>query len=172
MLLQEIRVRQALKEIGKTDYRLDIQHSTPITKIDDVEYSLVFPKILLEYNNVDKDIDTLFIGLITEKRKSFLSKFQQATIVSSRRGRDISTKKFDTDYFKNMARAKFVLCPNGDFTWTYRFFESIIFKAIPIIEDYTHHYDGYHYCTMDNEFIYDEDMVNANLEKLKKEMML
>ena len=109
MLLQEIRVRQALKEIGKTDYRLDIQHSTPITKIDDAEYSLVFPKILLEYNNVDKDIDTLFIGLITEKRKSFLSKFKNATIVSSRRGRDISTKKFDTDYFKNMARAKFVL---------------------------------------------------------------
>jgi len=172
MLLQEIRARQALKEIGKSEYHLDIQHSTPITKIDDVEYSLVFPKIMLEYNNVNKDIDTLFIGLITEKRKPFLSKFEEATIVSSKRGRNINTKQFDTDYFKNMARAKFVLCPNGDFTWTYRFFESVIFKAIPIIEDYTHHYDGYHYYTIDDEFIYDENMVNNNLEKLKREMML
>ena len=74
MLLQEIRARQALMEIGKSEYHLDIQHSTPITKIDGVEYSLVFPKILLEYNkDAIKDIDTLFIGLITEKRKPFLS---------------------------------------------------------------------------------------------------
>jgi hypothetical protein len=71
-----------------------------------------------------------------------------------------------------MARAQFVLCPNGDFTWTYRFFESIIFRAIPIIEDYTHHYDGYYYYTPNDTPIYDEDMVNSNLEKLKKEMML
>jgi hypothetical protein len=173
MLLQEIRARQALMEIGKSEYHLDIQHSTPITKIDGVEYSLVFPKILLEYNkDAIKDIDTLFIGLITEKRKPFLSKFKNATIVSSRRGRDINTKQFDTDYFKNMARAQFVLCPNGDFTWTYRFFESIIFRAIPIIEDYTNHYDGYYYYTPNDTPIYDEDMVNSNLEKLKKEMML
>ena len=71
-----------------------------------------------------------------------------------------------------MARSKFVLCPNGDFTWTYRFFESVIFKAIPIIEDYTHHYDGYTYYTKSDEFVYDENMINSNLEKLKKEMML
>ncbi len=172
MLLQEIRARQALKEIGKSEYHLDIQHSTPVTKIDDVEYSLVFPKIMLEYNNVNKDIDTLFIGLITEKRKPFLSRFPNATIINSNRGRDFITKQFDTEYFKKMARSNFILCPNGAFTWTYRFFESVIFKAIPIIEDYTHHYDGYHYYTIDDEFIYDENMVNNNLEKLKREMML
>ena len=173
MLLQEIRARQAMMELGKNEYELEIQHSTPITKINNVEYSLVFPKALLEFNkNAIKDIDILFIGLITDKRKSFLSEFQTANIISSNRGRDITTKQFDTDYFKTMARSKFVLCPNGDFTWTYRFFESIIFKSIPIIEDYTHHYDGYTYYTKGGVFIYDVDIVNSNLEKLKKEMML
>lgn len=173
MLLQEIRARQAMMELGKDDYTLQIQHSTPITKINGVEYSLVFPKSLLKFNDgVTKDIDKLFIGLITEKRKPFLSNFPDATIVSSNRGRDINTKQFDVDYFKNMARSKFTLCPNGDFTWTYRFFEAVIFKSIPIIEDYTHHYDGYHYYTNDDEFIYNDNWVDKNLHKLKKEMML
>jgi len=173
MLLQEIRARQALKEIGKSEYHLDIQHSTPITKIDDVEYSLIFPKVMLDFNkSVKKDIDVLFIGMINDKRKPFLSRFPNATIINSNRGRDFITKQFDTEYFKKMARSNFILCPNGAFTWTYRFFESIIFKAIPIIEEYTHHYDGYFYYTRNDNFIYDEDMVNSNLEKLKKEMML
>jgi hypothetical protein len=71
-----------------------------------------------------------------------------------------------------MARSKFTLCPNGDFTWTYRFFEAIIFKSIPIIEDYTYHYNGYHYYTKDDKFIYNDIWVDENLHKLKKEMML
>ncbi len=173
MYLQEIRARQAMKELGKGDYTLQIHHATPITKIDDMEYSLVFPKVLLEFNDgVEKDIDKLFIGLITKERKPFLSNFPNAIIVSSDRGRNIYTKQFDIEYFKNMARSKFTLCPDGEFTWTYRFFEAVIFKSIPIIENYTHHYDGYEYYTKSDEFVYDENMVNSNLEKLKKEMML
>ena len=173
MLLQEIRARQALIEAGKVDFKLDIEHSTPITKIDGVVYSLIFPKVMLDFNKgVTKDIDMLFMGMINDKRKPFLSNFPKATIISSNRGRDFITKQFDTEYFKKMARSKFVLCPNGAFTWTYRFFESVIFNAIPIIEEYTHHYDGYHYYTINDEFIYNENMVKANLEKLKKEMML
>lgn len=63
-------------------------------------------------------------------------------------------------------------CPNGAFTWTYRFFESVIFKAIPIIEEYSPNYEGYYYYKKGDDFIYNEDWVNSNLEKLKKEMML
>lgn len=173
MLLQEIRARQALIEADRIDFKLEIQHSTPITKIDGVEYSLIFPKILLDFNkNVVKDIDMLFIGMINDKRKPFLSNFPEATIISSNRGRDVIKKQFDTEYFKNMARSKFVLCPNGAFTWTYRFFESVIFKAIPIIEEYSPNYEGYYYYKKGDDFIYNEDWVNSNLEKLKKEMML
>ena len=173
MLLQEIRARQALIEANKVEFKLDIEHSTPITRVNGVEYSLIFPKVLLDFNKgVEKDIDMLFVGMINDKRKPFLSNFSEATIISSNRGREFITKQFDTEYFKKMARSKFVLCPNGAFIWTYRFFESVIFKAIPIIEEYTSHYDGYYYYTKNDNFVYNEDWVNSNLEKLKKEMML
>ena len=173
MLLQEIRARQAMQELEKEDYTLEINHSIPSTKINGIEYGLVFPKSLLQFNeNANKDIDKLFVGLMTEKRKPFLSKFKDAVIVPSTRGRTMSTKIFDVDYFKAVARSKYTLCPNGDFIWTYRFFEAIIFKSIPIIEDYTEIYDGYKYYTVDDEFIYREDWVEFNLEKLKKDHML
>jgi len=173
MLLQEIRARQALIEAGKVEFKLDIEHSTPITKVNGIEYSLIFPKVLLDFNKgVKKDIDMLFMGMLDDKRKPFLSNFPEATIISSNRGREFITKQFDTEYFKKMARSKFVLCPNGAFTWTYRFFESVIFKAIPIIEEYTPHYEGYYYYTKNDNFVYNEDWINSNLEKLKKEMML
>ena len=37
-------------------------------------------------------------------------------------------------YWDMMQRAKYVLCPDGDFVWTYRFFEAVACGAIPIIE--------------------------------------
>ena len=63
-----------------------------------------------------------------------------------------------------MAKSKFVLCPNGDFIWTYRFFEAIACGAIPIIEDDLPLYDGFQYYKMDQpfcEYIYDLDKVNV-----------
>ena len=116
MLLQRIRAEQALQEENIADYNLKIDHQTPITELNGKQYPLIFPKSLLDFaKDVDKDIDTLFIGLVTEKRKQFLQNFKDATILNSRRGRDSSTKKYDTQYFRNMARTKFTLCPNGDF---------------------------------------------------------
>lgn len=173
MLIQEIRARQALAEAGRSIYNLKIVHPTPITEVDGVTYSLLFPKSLLKFNkNTKKDIQLLFIGLITEGRKEFLSKFENAIILDSIRGRNALTKEFDIDYFKTMSRAKFTICPNGDFTWTYRFFEAIIFKSIPIIEEECDMYKGYNFYKLGDNFTYNKDMVNKNLKKLKKEMML
>merc|ERR1712196_307657 len=36
------------------------------------------------------------------------------------------------------ARSKFVLCPRGDHPWSIRFFEAIMSRAIPIIDDPEH----------------------------------
>jgi hypothetical protein len=173
MLIQEIRARQALEEEGIKNYNLKIIHSIPITKVNGKTYNLLFPKSLLRFNNgLGKDIDFLFIGLITKNRKLFLSKFKNATIINSKRGRDLSTKEFDIEYFKTMSRAKFTLCPSGDFIWTYRFFESIIFKSIPIVEEVCDLYEGYTFYKLFDNFTYDKNVVNKNLEKLKKDMML
>jgi len=170
MLLQEIRAKQALEELNRVD-KITINHPTPWTMIGDKKYTLIFPKYMFNYD-LKKTIDFLFIGKINKKRSDFLKLFPDATIKHSERGRDIKIKVKDEEYFNEMSKAKFTLCPNGDFIWTYRFFESIIFKSIPIIEDYCDHYDGYYFYRHNDEYIYRKDWVDANLKKLKNEMTI
>lgn len=168
MLLQEIRARQVLQEEG-LNLPIKIVHHIPKTIIGDREFSLIFPKFMFNYEN-EKDIEILFVGKITQKRAKFLSKFN-AKIINSNRGRDLKIKARDEQYFNLMSRTKFALCPDGDFIWTYRFFEAIIFKAIPVIENYTEHYKGYKFYREGEKLEYKEEWINHNLNKLKKEMI-
>lgn len=41
--------------------------------------------------------------------------------------------KFDDDYFQEMARSNFTLCPGGDRPWSMRFYEAIAAGSIPVI---------------------------------------
>lgn len=34
-------------------------------------------------------------------------------------------KSWDTEYYDILSQSKFVICPSGDFIWSYRFFEAI-----------------------------------------------
>jgi len=172
MLLQEIRAKQAMKELN---YNADIKinHQEPTTTIGDREYTLVFPKKMFEYSEgINKEVDLLFIGNMTASRKLFLSKFPNAKIIASRRGRDPKIKEYDDWYFNEMSKAKFVLCPDGDFVWTYRFFESIIFKAIPVIEHTCKHYLPYKYYKQGDTLKYCSDIVESNFNILKQNMTL
>ncbi len=56
-------------------------------------------------------------------------------IASNERGREFPLKAWDDEYFRTMSRAKFVLCPRGDYAWTYRFFEATMCGAIPLVEE-------------------------------------
>jgi hypothetical protein len=168
-LIQKIRAEQVLEEEG-LDLPIKVVHSNDVeTYIGDRKYTLVFPKFLLNYDN-DKTIKFIFIGLLNNKRSKFLHKFPNALIIDSDRGRRKEVKRRDESYFNLMSKSKFVLCPNGDFVWTYRFFEAIIFKAIPIIQNFHSLYNDYKFYTLNNNFIYDIEMVKFNLEKIKKEM--
>jgi len=64
---------------------------------------------------------------------------------SSTRGRVFPGKAWDEDYFKLMACAQFVLCPSGDFVWSYRFFEAVLCGAIPIVEESCPAYEGFRF---------------------------
>jgi len=64
---------------------------------------------------------------------------------ASARGRRFPVKAWDEAYYRLLARARFVLCPNGDFVWTYRFFEAALCGAIPIVEDDCRVYHGFRY---------------------------
>lgn len=71
---------------------------------------------------------------------------------SSNRGRNFPIKSWDDSYFKLLANSEFVLCPNGDYVWTYRFFESIMCGAIPIVEESCPAYEGFSYRTIKENF--------------------
>jgi hypothetical protein len=80
----------------------------------------------------------------------FQTKFGSVMIGASDKGRVFPGKAWDDDYFRMLARSRFVLCPAGDFVWTYRFFESIMCGAIPIVEASCSSYNGFRYFTMDD----------------------
>ena len=43
-------------------------------------------------------------------------------------------------YFEKMCQSKFVLCPAGDSPWSFRFYETLMCKSIPIVESWHHTY--------------------------------
>ncbi len=93
-------------------------------------------------------------------RKKFLSKLGLDHTIeveigdfllwSSDRGRRFPIKAWDDKYFKVLANSKFVLCPGGDYIWSYRFFEAILCGAIPIVERSCEAYEGFRFFTFED----------------------
>jgi hypothetical protein len=70
------------------------------------------------------------------------------TVWWSERGRRFPIKAWDEDYFRMLADSAAVLCPNGDFVWSYRFFEACLCGAIPVVEEASPLYEGFRYRLM------------------------
>jgi hypothetical protein len=77
-----------------------------------------------------------------------LRRIGDVTLWSSERGRRFPTKAWDDDYFRMLADSEHVLCPAGDYAWSYRFFEACLCGALPIVEDAAPIYDGFRYRLM------------------------
>jgi hypothetical protein len=83
---------------------------------------------------------------------------------------DAEACKFDTSYFKILARSKFSLCPAGDCPWSMRFYEAIMCKSIPIVKYKWETWRSYEESKLDykfyladaKEFIYREDWAEHN----------
>jgi hypothetical protein len=43
-------------------------------------------------------------------------------------------------YFETMCQSKYVLCPAGDAPWSFRFYETLMCKSVPIVETWHHTY--------------------------------
>jgi hypothetical protein len=69
-------------------------------------------------------------------------------ITNSKKGRNFPGKSLDTTYYGTLANSEFVLCPSGDYTWSYRFFESILCGAIPVVEETCEAYEGFRFYMM------------------------
>lgn len=70
------------------------------------------------------------------------------TVWSSERGRRFPTKAWDEEYFQLLAESEHVLCPSGDYHWSYRFFEACLCGAVPIVEQASPLYDGFRFQLM------------------------
>ena len=94
--------------------------------------------------------------------------------------RIVNENKF---YFETMCQSKFILCPAGDTSWSFRFYEVLMCKSMPIVQTWHHTYRTkeeseikYNYLLQNNEInITDESYQNKvleNTEIFKKYHML
>ena len=85
------------------------------------------------------------------------------------------------DYFETMCKSKYCLCPAGDAPWSFRFYEVLMCKSIPIVESWHHTYRtmqeaiiNYKYVlheNIENDIEYDE-YVNENTRIFEKYHLL
>ena len=126
--------------------------------------------------NIIKNKFSYLKNLVVEKtikREYFDS--SKILILSSKKGRKFPKKSWDNNYYNILLKSKFVLCPSGDFIWSYRFFESILCGAIPIVENHCKAYDGFRYYTFNNnlnELIYSDEIINHNLDLCLKKITI
>ncbi|MGQ0830589.1 MAG: exostosin domain-containing protein [Microthrixaceae bacterium] len=76
---------------------------------------------------------------------------------------------FNPTYFAVLRASQFTLCPAGDLPWSLRFFEAIMCRAIPIVEDRAHagrndleRGIGYTMLQPDDAHVYDEAIAEHN----------
>lgn len=175
MLLQEFFFKKALEESGipvKSPYKIDHKFAKNIN--NGIEYPIVFPmervndigRVLISSKKTN---NYFFQGKFTQKKKwvlDFKDKID-STINFSDRGRDPKLKYlFDENYFSQMCSSKFILCPTDVYQWSYRFFESIMCKSIPIIDDneIDIYSDNFMYYRKSDNHKYNQEWVEHNLK--------
>jgi len=162
---------------------LEINHSKPETKINGKIKPLIFPIGLInmcESLNEEKNNDIYFRGLLTKNRENAILRLKESTtlnvvIESSNRGRKFPIKSLDIEYFKKLSSYNFNYCPNGDYMWSYRFFESVMCKSIPIVEDDYPTIREFKYLTLNNDLnnlTWNNEWVEHNSKILKEKFTL
>ena len=59
-----------------------------------------------------------------------------------------------------MSQSKFVLCPAGDSSWSFRFYEVLMCKSIPIVESWHHTYRTEEESTLSYKYILYQNIEN------------
>ena len=140
-----------------------VDHSQPLTAVGSIERPLVFSEALVNHLRAswrpDRPLGVTFAGLLTPSRKKFLrqwirvntrrrglrprrSPWGSIEFQESSAGRNWPGKAFDSSYFETLAASRYVLCPPGDYNWTYRVFEAALSGAIPILHKRMPLYEG------------------------------
>jgi hypothetical protein len=82
-------------------------------------------------------------------------------------------------YFETMCQSKFCLCPQGDSPWSFRFYEVLMCKSIPIVQCWTHTFRtetestfGYRYLLNTDTHIFDPTIIEHNTEIFERKHLL
>jgi len=89
----------------------------------------------------------------------------------SSQGRQFPIKVWDEEYYDTLAASQFTLCPDGDFTWTYRFWEAMICGTIPIVENTCSLYEDFEYFSMQDpieNLVYSREMAERNFQRVEE----
>ena len=178
MVLQHFYALEAMQESGLHVTSLEIDHSNGKVYINGNERSLTFPKSLLDLCkstwNPNRTQEYFFRGKYKGlHHRQWIEKYEN--VDESLYGRNPKLKyKYDVDYYKNLGNTKFGLCPVGDYNWSYRFFETIMCGAIPVLGDdendiYSHNYKFYRDSDVKQ---YKQEWAEHNLKALIKESIL
>ena len=178
-LSEILAINHELPETGIVSIKKPLIFSSTITDYcktlwkDDRQYTYTFAGLITKSrhdlirdwvsNNITKDKFSLPItdSFINKKRSKIFNFFNIDSTVSktignliiwsSNRGRKFPIKAWDDEYFKVLGDSQFVLCPSGLCIWSYRFFESILCGAIPIVESNCDAYEGFRFKYMTDD---------------------
>ena len=116
------------------------------------------------YNKIKKKVSNYIFHEML-----FINYYGDLAVWSSSRGRKFPIKSWDMEYFNFMLKSEYVLCPSGDYVWTYRFFEAVMCGAIPIVEQSCDIYDGFKFYRMSDSrlsYTYNNDIIEYNFNLL------
>ncbi len=68
--------------------------------------------------------------------------------------------KENLEYFENMCKSKYCLCPAGDAPWSFRFYEVLMCKSIPIVESWHHTYRTKEEANINYKYVLHQDIDN------------
>jgi hypothetical protein len=132
-----------------------------------------------DINDTNKD-DYVTLGEFDHSKKGLGFKPKSHSNNQSRKAQ-FRVVSENVTYFQTMCQSKYILCPAGDAPWSFRFYETIICKSVPLVINWHHTYRTkeeaaikYKYI-LRNEILNDDtykEYVDTNTEILKTFHML
>lgn len=109
--------------------------------------------------NTDNDPQWKSLGLFdyTKLNIGFCPKLQHDSQSKKAQYRIVKENLY---YFEKMSQSKFVLCPAGDAPWSFRFYEVLMCKSIPIVESWHHTYRTKQEANINYKYILYQDIEN------------
>lgn len=180
MLLQEHFLREALKETKVRVLHIHVDHSRGTSVVNRIHtvpvvFSMAMIEHVAQFHTTARPTRYFFRGLRTP-RKQWVADFAHAhpdecDVTWSARGRNRALKyTLDDAYYRDMCRASLAFAPTDVFPWSYRLFEAVMCRAIPVLhsDDHDLFASRFRVYRHDAPHEWRSDWADHNLEQLKR----